>query len=159
LPVISVDTKKKELAGRFKNGGKERWEKGRPVEVDMRGFTDPGLGKAIPHGVYDTGRNEGWADVGVTHDRPEFAVGTIRRWWLKMGRVVYPQAREVLITADGGGSNGSRPRPWKRELQRLADDLAITVHARRFPPGTSKWNRIEHRMFRRIAENWRARPP
>ncbi len=158
LPVISVDTKKKELVGRFKNGGKEWQKKGQPVEVNMHDFADPGLGKAIPYGVYDIGRNEGWVSVGVTHDTSEFAVETIRRWWLKMGRVVYPQAREVLITADGGGSNGSRVRLWKWELQRLADDLAITVHVRHFPPGTSKWNKIEHRMFCHITENWRARP-
>ena len=158
LPVISVDTKKKELIGRFKNGGKEWQKKGRPVEVNLHDFADPNFGKAIPYGVYDIGRNEGWVSVGVTHDTAEFAVATIRCWWLKMGQRVYPQARELLITADGGGSNGWRVRLWKRELQRLADDLAITAHVRHFPPGTSKWNKIEHRMFCHITENWRARP-
>jgi transposase len=158
LPVISVDTKKKELIGPYKNGGREWQKKGKPVEVNMHDFADPALGKAIPYGVYDIGRNEGWVSVGVTHDTSEFAVATIRRWWLKMGRPVYPAARELLITADGGGSNGSRVRLWKRELQRLADDLGIAVHIRHFPPGTSKWNKIEHRMFCHITENWRARP-
>lgn len=158
LPVISVDTKKKELIGPFKNGGREWQKKGQPVEVHMHDFPDPDLGKAIPYGVYDIGRNEGWVSVGVTHDTSEFAVATIRRWWIKMGRRVYPTARELLITADGGGSNGVRARLWKRELQRLADDLAMTIHVRHFPPGTSKWNKIEHRMFCHITENWRARP-
>lgn len=141
LPVISVDTKKKELVGTFKNSGKEWQRKGQPVEVNMHDFADADLGKAIPYGVYDVGRNEGWVSVGVTHDTSEFAVAAIRRGWLKRGQVVYPKAREVLITADGGGSNGWRVRLWKRELQRLADDLVITVHVRHFPPGTSKWNK------------------
>jgi hypothetical protein len=158
LPVISVDTKKKELIGPFKNAGKEWQRKGQPVEVNMHDFADPDLGKAIPYGVYDLGRNEGWVSVGVTHDTAEFAAATIRRWWVKMGRQAYPSARELLITADGGGSNGVRVRLWKRELQRLADDLAMTIHVRHFPPGTSKWNKIEHRMFCHITENWRARP-
>jgi hypothetical protein len=158
LPVISVDTKKKELIGAFKNGGQEWEKKGQPVEVNLHDFADPDLGKAIPYGVYDLGRNEGWVSVGVTHDTAEFAVATIRRWWVKMGRLAYPLARELLITADGGGSNGVRVRLWKRELQRLADDLAMTIHVRHFPPGTSKWNKIEHRMFCHITENWRARP-
>ncbi len=158
LPVISVDTKKKELVGTFKNGGREWQKKEEPVEVNTHDFPDPDLGKAIPYGVYDIGRNEGWVSVGVTHDTSEFAVATIRRWWLKMGRSVYPGARELLIMADGGGSNGSRVRLWKKELQRLADDLGITVHVRHFPPGTSKWNKIEHRMFCHITENWRAHP-
>jgi hypothetical protein len=138
LSVISVDTKKKELVGTFKNSGKEWQRKGQPVEVNMHDFADADLGKAIPYGVYDVGRNEGWVSVGVTHDTSEFAVAAIRRGWLKRGQVVYPKAREVLITANGGGSNGWRVRLWKRELQRLADDLAITVHVRHFPPGTSK---------------------
>lgn len=158
LPVISVDTKKKELVGAFKNGGREWQKKGEPVEVKMHDFVDPQLGKAIPYGVYDIGRNEGWVSVGVTHDTAEFAVATIRRWWSKMGCLVYPDAKELLITADGGGSNGWRVRLWKMELQRLADDLGINIHVRHFPPGTSKWNKIEHRMFCHITENWRARP-
>lgn len=158
LPVISVDTKKKEPVGPYKNGGQEWQKKGKPIEVNTHDFPDAELGKAIPYGVYDIGRNEGWVSVGVTHDTSEFAVATIRRWWLKMGRLVYPTARELLITADGGGSNGTRVRLWKRELQRLADDLGMIVHIRHFPPGTSKWNKIEHRMFCHITENWRARP-
>lgn len=158
LPVISVDTKKKELVGPFRNSGREWQRKGQPVEVNMHDFADPELGKAIPYGVYDIGRNEGWVSVGVTHDTSEFAVATIRRWWVKMGRLAYPEARELLIMADGGGSNGARVRLWKRELQRLADDLAVAIHVRHFPPGTSKWNKIEHRMFCHITENWRARP-
>ncbi|MGH8497472.1 MAG: ISAzo13 family transposase [Methylococcales bacterium] len=159
LPVISVDTQKKELVGRFKNGGKEWRNQGRPVEANLPDFADRDLGKAIPYGVYDIGRNEGWGSVGVTHDTAEFAVATIRRRWLKMGRSVYPEAREVLIAADGGGSNGWRVRPGKRELHRLADDPAIAAPVRHFPPGTGKWNKIEHRRFCHIAENWRARPP
>jgi transposase len=158
LPVISVDTKKKELIGPFRNGGREWQKKGQPVEVNLHDFADPELGKAIPYGVYDIGRNEGWVSVGVTHDTSEFAVATIRWWWVKMGRPAYPKARELLIMADGGGSNGGRVRLWQRELQRLADELAMTIHVRHFPPGTSKWNKIEHRMFCHITENWRARP-
>jgi len=157
-PVISVDTKKKELVGEYKNSGKE-WEKrGKPVEVNMHDFADPDMGKAIPYGVYDISRNEGWVRVGVTHDTAEFAVETIRRWWCRMGRIVYPGASELLITADGGGSNGSRVRLWKLELQQLANELNIKIHVCHFPPGTSKWNKIEHRMFCHITENWRARP-
>jgi len=158
LPVISVDTKKKELIGQFKNSGREWQKKGQPVEVNVHDFADKELGKAIPCGVYDIGRNEGWVSVGVTHDTAEFAVETIRRWWRTMGRVVYPRAEELLITADGGGSNGARVRLWKVELQRLATALEMIVHVRHFPPGTSKWNKIEHRMFCHITENWRARP-
>jgi hypothetical protein len=158
MPVISVDTKKKELIGWFKNGGREWQRKGEPVEVNMHDFADKELGKAIPYGVYDIARNEGWVSVGVTHDTAEFAVETIRRWWKQMGRRVYPKAKELLITADGGGSNGARVRLWKVELQRLADELAMIIHVRHFPPGTSKWNKIEHRMFCHITENWRSRP-
>jgi transposase len=158
LPVISVDTKKKELIGQYKNGGREWERQGRPVEVNMHDFADPELGKAIPYGVYDLGRNEGWVSVGVTHDTAEFAVETINRWWQRMGRLVYGDVPEILITADGGGSNGSRVRLWKIELQRLSDVLGMTIHVRHFPPGTSKWNKIEHRMFCHITENWRARP-
>ncbi len=158
LPVISVDTKKKEIVGQYKNGGREWEKKGKPVEVNMHDFPDPELGKAIPYGVYDFGRNEDWVSVGVTHDTAEFAVETIKRWWQQMGRLIYGDAREILITADGGGSNGSRVRLWKVELQKLADILGLTIHIRHFPPGTSKWNKIEHRMFCHITENWRARP-
>lgn len=157
-PVISVDTKKKELVGPFKNGGREWQKKGEPVEVNIHDFADKQLGKVIPYGVYDIGRNEGWVSVGVTHDTAQFAVQTIRHWWKTMGSVVYPQATELLITADGGGSNGSRVRLWKVELQRLANELGMTIHVRHFPPGTSKWNKIEHRMFCHITENWRGRP-
>ena len=157
-PVISVDTKKKELVGPFKNAGKEWQRKGEPVEVGMHDFADPVLGKVIPHGVYDIGRNEGWVSVGISHDTAEFAVESIRRWWTQMGRPAYPTAPEILITADGGGSNGTRVRLWKAELQRLADALGLRLHVRHFPPGTSKWNKIEHRMFCHITANWRGRP-
>jgi hypothetical protein len=158
LPVISVDTKKKELVGPYKISGRE-WEKrGKPKEVNMHDFPDPKLGKVSPYGVYDVGRNEGWMSVGLTHDTAEFAVESIRRWWTRMGRRAYPQAKELLITADGGGSNGSRVRLWKVTLQKLAQELAMPLHVRHFPPGTSKWNKIEHRMFCHITENWRAHP-
>jgi hypothetical protein len=157
-PVISVDTKKKELVGPFKNGGREWQKKGEPLEVNIHDFADKQLGKVIPYGVYDIGRNEGWVSVGVTHDTAEFAVETIRRWWKTMGSAVYPEATELLVTADGGGSNGSRVRLWKVELQRLANELGMTIQVRHFPPGTSKWNKIEHRMFCHITENWRGRP-
>ncbi len=157
-PVISVDTKKKELIGPFKNAGKEWQKKGEPVEVNVHDFADPALGKVIPYGIYDVGRNEGWVSVGISHDTAQFAVEAIRRWWLKMGQRVYPAASRLLITADGGGSNGARVRLWKVELQRLADELGLELHVRHFPPGTSKWNKIEHRMFCHITENWRGRP-
>ena len=157
-PVISVDTKKKELIGEYKNGGREWTRKGQPVEVNMHDFADPSLGKAIPYGVYDVGRNEGWVSVGVTHDTADFAVATIRRWWERMGSPMYPRANALLITADGGGSNGARVRLWKVEIQHLADELGIAIHVRHFPPGTSKWNKIEHRMFCHITENWRGKP-
>jgi hypothetical protein len=158
LPVISVDTKKKELIGPFKNAGKEWQQKGEPVQVNMHDFADPELGKVIPYGVYDIGRNEGWVSVGISHDTAQFAVEAIRRWWLEMGQRVYPAAPRLLITADGGGSNGARVRLWKLELQRLADELGLELHVRHFPPGTSKWNKIEHRMFCHITKNWRGRP-
>jgi len=158
LPVISVDTKKKELIGRFKNSGREWQRKGKPEQVNMHDFVDKELGKAIPYGVYDIARNEGWVSVGITHDTAELSVETIRRWWRRMGSRVYPLASEMLITADGGGSNGARVRLWKLMLQRLADELGITIHIRHFPPGASKWNKIEHRMFCHITENWRGRP-
>ena len=157
-PVISVDTKKKELIGPYKNAGKEWQKKGEPVEVKVHDFVDPALGKVIPYGVYDVGRNEGWVSVGISHDTAQFAAEAIRRWWLEMGRRVYPAAPRLLITADGGGSNGTRVRLWKVELQRLADELGLELHVRHLPPGTSKWNKIEHRMFCHITENWRGRP-
>lgn len=157
-PVISVDTKKKELVGPFKNGGQEWQKKGEPVAVNMHDFADRALGKVIPYGVYDVGRNEGWVSVGISHDTAQFAVAAIRRWWLQLGQRSYPTAPQLLITADGGGSNGARVRLWKVELQRLADELRLPLHVRHFPPGTSKWNKIEHRMFCHITENWRAHP-
>ena len=158
LPTISVDTKKKELVGCFKNGGREWEEKGRPTEVDVYDFPNKELGKVSPYGVYDMARNEGWVSVGITHDTAEFAGESIRRWWLRMGQRVYPGAQELLITADGGGSNGVRVRLWKVVLRKLSDELGLAIHMRHFPPGTSKWNKIEHRMFCHITENWRARP-
>jgi Rhodopirellula transposase DDE domain len=157
-PVISVDTKKKELIGSFYNKGREWQPKGQPEQVNVYDFVDTDLGKAIPYGVYDLAANQGWVSVGIDHDTAEFAVATIRRWWCEMGRPLYPQATELLVTADGGGSNGSRVRLWKYELQKLADELGLTVHVCHFPPGTSKWNKIEHRMFCHISQNWRGRP-
>jgi hypothetical protein len=160
LPAVSVDTKKKELVGCFKNGGREWEKKGSPTEVDVYDFPNKklGVGKVSPYGVYDMARNEGWVSVGITHDTAEFAGESIRRWWLRMGQSVYRNAKELLITADGGGSNGTRVRLWKVVLRRLSDELGLTIHVRHFPPGTSKWNKIEHRMFCHITENWRARP-
>lgn len=158
LPVISVDTKKKELVGSFKNGGKEWEKKGQPVEVNVHDFPDKQLGKAIPYGVYDVGRNEGWVSVGITHDTAEFAAESVRRWWRWMGRHSYGQSKELLLTSDGGGSNGSRVRLWKIVLGQLASELGLEIHVRHFPPGTSKWNKIEHRMFCHITANWRGRP-
>jgi transposase len=158
FPIISVDTKKKELIGRFKNGGREWQKKGQPEEVNVHDFADKELGKVVPYGVYDLTHNQGWVSVGINHDTAEFAVATIRRWWKRMGIRLYPQATELLITADGGGSNGSRVRLWKIELQKLAKELNMTIHVCHFPPGTSKWNKIEHRMFCHITENWRGRP-
>jgi transposase-like protein len=157
-PVISVDTKKKELVGPYKNAGREWQRKGAPVAVNMHDFADPALGKVIPYGVYDLRRNEGWVSVGISHDTAQFAVEAIRRWWGQMGQQVYPAAAQLLITADGGGSNGARVRLWKVELQRLADETGLQLHVRHFPPGTSKWNKIEHRLFCHITENWRGRP-
>lgn len=158
FPVISVDAKKKELIGRFKNTGREWQKKGEPEEVNVHDFADKELGKIVPYGVYDLTHNQGWVSVGINHDTAEFAVATIRRWWKHMGHRLYPQAAELLITADGGGSNGSRVRLWKIELQKLAEELNMTIHVCHFPPGTSKWNKIEHRMFCHISKNWRARP-
>lgn len=157
-PVISVDTKKKELVGDFANQGREYQPKGRPEKVRVHDFADKELGKVIPYGVYDLTTNCGWVSVGSDHDTAQFAVESIRRWWIKMGCVAYPQATELLITADGGGSNGSRCRLWKVEVQRLADETALVINVCHFPPCTSKWNKIEHRMFSHITENWRGRP-
>ena len=157
-PVVSVATKKKELVGQFRNGGREWAPQGQPEEVNVHDFPSEALGKVIPYGVYDEATNTGWVSVGVDHDTAEFAVETVRRWWRHMGREVYPKAKRLLITADGGGSNGSRCRLWKVELQRLADETGLRISVCHFPPGTSKWNKIEHRMFCHITENWRARP-
>jgi len=157
-PVISVDTKKKELVGDFRNGGREWRPRGEPEEVRIHDFQDPVLGKAIPYGVYDVTHNQGWVSVGIDHDTARFAAEAIRRWWRKMGSRRFPRARELLITADGGGSNGSRCRLWKVALQELADDLEMPLQVCHFPPGTSKWNKIEHRLFCFITKNWRGRP-
>jgi hypothetical protein len=157
-PVISVDTKKKEVIGPFKNAGKEWRPKGQPEPVNTHDFPDPRLGKAIPYGVYDVGRNEGWVSVGISHDTAQFAVQAIRQWWRRMGQPIYGPVPRLAITADGGGSNGARVRLWKVELQRLADELGIELCVRHFPPGTSKWNKIEHRMFCHITQNWRGQP-
>ena len=157
-PVISVDTKKKELVGDFKNGGKEWQPKGTPENVLVHDFPDDAVGKAIPYGVYDMARNEAWVSVGRDHDTPAFAVASIRQWWKMMGQPAYPEAKELFITADAGGSNGYRTRAWKVELQKLADELNLRIHVCHFPPGTSKWNKIEHRLFCHITENWRGKP-
>jgi len=157
-PVISVDTKKKELVGDFKNNGQEWRPKGEPEEVRVHDFVDPELGRATPYGIYDLGRNNGWVSVGMDHDTAEFAVETIRRWWRSMGQPTYPQATRLLITADAGGSNGSRLRLWKLELQKLADETGLRIVVCHFPPGTSKWNKIEHRLFSCISQNWRGKP-
>jgi hypothetical protein len=157
-PVVSVDTKKKELVGNYRNPGPEWQPQGQPETVKSKDFPDKELGKVSPYGVYDLTANEGWVNVGITHDTAEFAVESVRRWWYRMGQHVYPEATELLITADGGGSNGSRSRLWKVRLQRLVDELGLTISVCHFPPGTSKWNKIEHRMFCHITENWRGRP-
>ena len=157
-PVISVDTKKKELIGEFRMAGQEWQPKGQPVEVLVHDFIDKDLGKAIPYGVYDMTEDQGWVSVGIDHDTARFAAKAIQRWWRKMGVKRYPRARELLITADGGGSNGSRNRLWKVALQDLANALTIPICVCHFPPGTSKWNKIEHRMFSHITQNWRGRP-
>lgn len=158
VPVISVDTKKKELVGNFKNGGREWQPKGVPELVDVHDFPQDALGKAIPYGVYDVGANDGFVNVGIDHDTPVFAVATIEAWWKRVGSQRYPNAREVFITADAGGSNGYRLRVWKHELQQLADRVGIAIRVSHFPPGTSKWNKIEHRLFSFISINWRGRP-
>ena len=157
-PVISVDTKKKELVGDFSNKGQEWRPKGEPEKVRVHDFVDKELGRATPYGIYDVGSNSGWVSVGMDHDTAEFAVETIRRCWRTMGQPAYPKATRLLITADGGGSNGSRLRLWKLELQKLADETALRIVVCHFPPGTSKWNKIEHRLFSYISQNWRGKP-
>ncbi|MGL4554606.1 MAG: ISAzo13 family transposase [Gemmataceae bacterium] len=157
-PVISVDTKKKELVGDFKNAGREWRPKGEPEEVRTHDFPDEALGKAIPYGVYDLAANAGWVSIGRDHDTPAFSAETMRRWWLRMGRPLYPGASRLLVTADGGGSNGWRCRLWKTELQRLANETGLRVEVCHYPPGSSKWNKIEHRLFSQITANWRGKP-
>ncbi len=157
-PVISVDTKKKELVGNFKNGGREWCPQGESEEVRVHDFLIKELGRAVPYGIYDIAANAGWVSVGMDHDTAAFAVQTIRRWWQDVGCARYPGAKHLTITADGGGSNGSRVRLWKRELQALANELRIEITVHHLPPGTSKWNKIEHRLFSFISMNWRAKP-
>jgi hypothetical protein len=157
-PVISVDTKKKELVGNFKNGGQEWHPQGDPEGVLIHDFVDPEMGRATPYGVYDLGSNSGWVSVGIDHDTASFAVESIRRWWQSMGSPLYGGRKRLLITADGGGSNGSRLRLWKVELQHLANELGMEISVCHFPPGTSKWNKIEHRLFSFITLNWRGKP-
>jgi len=157
-PVISVDTKKKELVGDFRNGGRELRPRGDPVKVRVHDFLIPELGRATPYGVYDLARNTGWVSVGVDHDTAAFAVESIRRWWQSMGKPVYPGAKRLLITADAGGSNGARVRLWKVELQKFADETGLRIAVCHLPPGTSKWNKIEHRLFSFITQNWRGKP-
>ncbi len=157
-PVVSVDTKKKELLGNFKNAGQEWQPQGQPEQVRVHDFQDPALGKAIPYGVYDLANNQGWVSVGIHHDTAHFAARTIRRWYEDMGSQRFPRAHELLITADGGGSNSCRSRLWKVALQELADHLGLTLRVCHFPPGTSKWNKIEHRLFSFITKNWRGKP-
>jgi hypothetical protein len=157
-PVVSVDTKKKELVGDFKNGGRAWRPQGKPERVRVHDFLLREKGKAIPYGVYDLNRNLGWVSIGIDHDTAAFAVHSLRRWWQSMGRRQYPQARRLLVTADAGGSNGTRSRLWKWELQRLANQTGLDITVCHFPPGTSKWNKIEHRLFSFISQNWRGRP-
>ena len=157
-PVISVDTKKKELVGDFHNGGREWQPSGQPEPVRVHDFIDPGLGKAIPYGIYDLSNDEGWVSVGDTADTAEFAANTIRRWWHQMGQHRFGDATRLLITADAGGSNGYRIRAWKTHLAALATETGLTITVCHYPPGTSKWNKIEHRMFSFITLNWRGRP-
>src|SRR5580704_10882165 len=158
LPVISVDTKKKELVGNFKNGGREWQPAGEPDLVDVHDFPSDAVGKAIPYGVYDLAANDGFVSVGVDHDTPVFAVTSIEAWWNRVGAKRYPEAREIFITADAGGSNSYRSHVWKHQLQRVADKLDMSIHVSHFPPGTSKWNKVEHRLFSFISINWRGRP-
>jgi hypothetical protein len=157
-PVISVDTKKKQLVGDFRNNGREYRPQGNPEEVRVHDFLIKELGRAVPYGIYDLAANSGWVSVGVDHDTAAFAVNSIRQWWRTVGRARYPEATRLLITADGGGSNGSRVRLWKRELQKLANKLGLDIMVSHLPPGTSKWNKIEHRLFSFISQNWRAKP-
>ena len=157
-PIVSIDTKKKELVGEFKNGGQEWQPQGEPEKVKVHDFPDKELGKVAPYGVYDLANNEGWVSVGITHDTAQFAANSVQRWWREMGARRFPRATELLITADGGGSNSSRCRLWKVALQHLADEIGLTLKVCHFPPGTSKWNKIEHRLFCFITKNWRGRP-
>jgi hypothetical protein len=157
-PVLSVDTKKRELVGDFRNGGREWGPIGEPVEVQVHDFPGDAVGVALPYGVYDMGANTGWVNVGTDHDTACFAVESVRRWWRQVGADAYPTARRLLVTADGGGSNGSRLRLWKAELARFADETGLAVTVLHLPPGTSKWNKVEHRLFSHITMNWRGRP-
>jgi transposase len=157
-PVISVDTKKKELVGDFKNGGKELRPKGDPEKVRVHDFKIPELGRVAPYGIYDMTHNIGWVNVGIDHDTSAFAVESVRRWWYSMGKDLYPAAKQLMVTADGGGSNGYRIKLWKLELQKLADETGLSIQVSHFPPGTSKWNKIEHRLFSFISQNWRGKP-
>lgn len=157
-PVISVDTKKKELVGDFKNGGREWHPQGQPEEVRVHDFQDPELGKAIPYGVYDVTNNQGWVSVGIDHDTAYFATASIRRWWQEMGSARFPRAQELFLTADGGGSNSYRTRLWKVALQELVNEIGLKLTVSHFPPGTSKWNKVEHRLFSFITQNWRGKP-
>jgi hypothetical protein len=157
-PVISVDAKKKENIGNFKNNGREYAKKGNAPEVNVYDFIDKEKGKVTPYGVYDLAKNNGWVSVGISADTAKFAVESIRKWWTNMGKECYPNVSELYINADGGGSNGSRTRLWKIELQKLATELQVKIHVSHFPPGTSKWNKIEHRMFSFISKNWRGKP-
>ena len=157
-PTISVDTKKKEIIGNYKNNGKELRKQKSPRRVNCHDFPDLRLGKVVPYGVYDIGKNKGWVSVGISADTAQFAVNTIRTWWYKMGVLMYPEAEDLLITADCGGSNGYRVKLWKVELQKLSDELRLKIHVRHFPPGTSKWNKIEHRLFSYISKNWKGQP-
>lgn len=157
-PAISVDTKKKENIGNFKNEGKEYYKKGQAPEVNVYDFIDKTKGKVSPYGVYDLLKNDGWVSVGISYDTAQFAVNSIRSWWYEMGQAVYPNAKKLYINADGGGSNGWRVRLWKTEIQKLANELKLEIHVSHFPPGTSKWNKIEHRMFSFISKNWRGKP-
>jgi hypothetical protein len=157
-PVISIDTKKKELVGQFKNCGQEWEPQGKPQEVQVHDFPDKKLGRAIPYGVYDLTSNEGWVSVGIDHDTAEFAAASVKRWWQEMGCRRFKRADKLLITADGGGSNSSRSRLWKKALQDLSNELGLSLEICHFPPGTSKWNKIEHRLFSYITKNWRGRP-
>ncbi len=157
-PIISVDAKKKENIGNFKQNGKEYYKKGKAPEVNVYDFIDKKKGKVAPYGVYDLSKNKGWVSVGISYDTAQFAVNSIRAWWNEMGKETYSNARKLLITADCGGSNGNRTRLWKTELQKLANEISLFIHVSHFPPGTSKWNKIEHRMFSFISKNWRGRP-